>query len=604
MNPDTAALAAGRTVTAGKRSDSTLARRMFDDLMSLTPIERRPFIEELALLAAKGDPTLTHVLAIAQDEMGTPYGLWQDDAHGFVTTVLGENTWSTTTRLFEALSEIKARVAIPSCFSSGKTHSASRAVLWFTAVHPVGQALAITLAPLWRQVEKGLWPEIRGSHRRCGLPGQVDMTQMKAESIDGLDTLMAYGIAAAPHNEAAVQGIHKPKLLLIVDEAGGISRNIGRNLRGLLTGPDSRLLAIGNPPTDDEGSWFERLCEDDAVVTLPISAYSTPAFTDEQVGLCGSCPKSTPPHAITEHLVDPQWVEEVREEYGEDSAYFQAKVLAKFPKGGSNRVIPASWVDLALDSPEPDTDDEEWLRLCDLGIDGETDQWAVKAGSWVRLGVDVAADGGDEFVIVRTIGNLSTIEHTSSGLGNADPVDVAGVVLREIKRAEKVRQALGTAAKVRVKIDGIGVGWGVAGILSKWGTESVHDAEIVSVIVSEAIDREADGSTETPYNKRAEMWLAGRAVLTPAKQLVEQDDEVVEAAFLTSRFRLRMNRRAAAQLSNPIKGNSSTGKTVVESKDKMKKRGVTSPDRAEAWLLSIYEPAPSKPKRKQGKLLA
>jgi hypothetical protein len=566
------------------RADSLIAKRLFDDLMDAPPDLRTTYIKTL------NGPDLRQVFAIAEANGGTPYCLWVDNPVGFVEDVLGESVWSIPQAMFTGLTTHK-RVAVPSSFSTGKTWSASRLSLWWSVVHPVGTGLVVILAPLWRQVERQVFPEIRRAHRMNGLPGWVDMTQMKIPSASGVDTVVAYGIAAAPHNEAAVQGIHIPNLLIIVDEAGGISHQIGRNLRGLLTGPNSRLLAIGNPPTDNEGSWFEQLAEHtEGVLTLPIPALSTPAFTGEAVGLCGSCGPEVPAHPITKHLVDPDWVEEVKADYGEDSAYFQAKVLAKFPKGTGDRVLPVSWIEAAQQSDEPVDDDGEpldgYVRLSALGLPDEPSDLCVRRGAWVRLGVDVAADGGDEFTIARLVGDLSTIEHTSSGETNANAVDVAGKVKVEIDRANLLRKALGTTAKVRVKIDGIGLGWGVGSLLVKWAEEGIIDAEIVVVVVSEGTDRDDEDAPMRPANKRAEMWLALRSLLQPR-------------ADGNSPLRLRVDKRTAAQLAGPSKSTTATGRIAIEKKDAMKKRGLTSPDRAEALLLSAYEPAPPKPKRKK-----
>ena len=79
--------------------------------------------------------------------------------------------------------------------------------------------------------------------------------------------------------------------------------------------------------------------------------------------------------------------------------------------------------------------------------------------------------------IARSVGDLLTHEHASSGAANANSVDVAGKVLEHIRRAEALRKALGTEARVRVKIDAIGVGWGVASTLQAWRDEGLHDAE-------------------------------------------------------------------------------------------------------------------------------
>lgn len=539
---------------------------MFDELMAMPCEQRRQLLEELTPEEAR------HVYAAAYRVAGTAYAVWRDDPVGFCDQVLGARLWSIPRRFLSALVTHK-QVAVPSCFGSSKSFSTAQATLWFSLVHPVGTAKVVTIAPLWRQVAQQLWQEIRGAHSRANLPGKIDMAQYKLPNRAGLDVLVAYGIAASPWNEAAVQGIHAPTLLLIVEEAGGIAHTIGNNLRGLLVGDGARMLAIGNPPTDEVGTWFERLCENPDTLTIPIPAHATPNFTGEEFGECGSCPGGG--HSPAKHMVDPKWVEDTIRVHGPDSNYVRAKVYAKFPKGSSNAVIPAEWVEAALQQEEPG----DGVRLCDLGVEGETAEWRVHPGAWVRLGVDVAADGGDELAIGRCVGDLITVEHTSSGPELSNAVDVAGIVLTQIRRAEALRAALGTRPRVRVKIDAIGVGWGVASLLQRWGEEGVHDAEIVPVDVSERPGREPDEATLRPENKRAEMWLAGRSLLQP------------DAAGRTA-VRLRVDALTAGQLSAPRMSTNSRGNTVIERKADMKRRGVRSPDRAEGGvLLPVYEPA-------------
>jgi intein/homing endonuclease len=376
-------------------------------------------------------------------------------------------------------------------------------------------------------------------------------------------------------------------LLLIVDEAGGIGQVIGRNLRAMLTGNGTHMLAIGNPPTDDESSWFEMLCDTADVTTIPIRAADTPNLSGEDAPRCKSCPPEVPHHSLAAHLVDRTWVEETVREHGEDSNYVIAKVHAGFPKGGPARAIPSTWVDAAAAADEPDGPGHVSLDE----LEGEREGWAAQRGAWVRLGVDVAADGGDEFAVARAVGDLAQMRHISSGLANIHPMDVAGVILQEIRQAERVRDLLGTEARVRVKIDAIGVGWGVAGILSAWGAEGLHGAEIVPVVVSEATDREPDAATLRPHRKRDEMWLAMRAVLQPGKDG-------------GGALRLRVDARTLAQLRAPTLGTSSSGHTKIESKDSLKQRGLSSPDRAEALLMAVYEPAPPARKKRKARLVA
>jgi hypothetical protein len=555
----------------GKDRQSTEARRVFADLMSLDPEVRRLIYREHL-----SERDWSAVLRAAQYETGTPYGMWADDPIGFTEDIIGETTWSKQKQVLGGIPNHK-RIGVPSAFGTGKTHLAGRAALWRALVYPPGTSLTITTATRFRQVQRQLWPHIRMAVAKANLPLVADMTQLKARNRDGVEVVVAYGFTAPPNDESAMQGIHAPRLFIVVDEAGGISRTIGGAMRGLLTGDDTRMLAIGNPPTDDDNSWFEQFCDDEDVYTVPISAYDAPLQSNEKTPRCRACPPEVPPHRLAKHLVDGKWISDTIEEYGEDAPYVVAKVHAKFPKGGPTRTIPADWIDLAVQKEEP-LPGPEWKALSDLSED-ETEGWLVKLGAWVRLGVDVAADGGDELVIARQIGDLGTIEHTSSGSVNTNAVDVAGKVLVQIKRAEKIRKALGTKARVEVKVDAIGVGWGVWSTLVAWGSEGVHDAKIVRVIVSEDTYRDDEQAVMRPYRKRDELWLTGRALLQP------------RAETGSGQLRLRFDKRTQAQLAAPTYGTNSQGRTVVESKKHMKQtRGVPSPDRAEAWLLTIYQP--------------
>lgn len=557
----------------------------------------------LSMLPARD---LDAVISASQLEFGTPYGLWVDDPVGFVEQVLGESTWSLQRAALESVG-VNARTAVPSCFGTGKTHIAARAVVHAGCVYAPGTSLTVSTATRMRQVQRQLWPHIRGLIKRHRLPGHesVGMTQWYQPTPTGDLAQVAYGFSAPAHDESAVQGIHaQGRLLVVVDEAGGIGRIIGQALRGILTGEETALLAIGNPPTDDEGSWFESLCLEDNVNVVRIAAEMSPNMTGERVGHCLACPAGMRPHSLATHLVDQAWVTGTVKEHGEDSPYVVAKVHARFPRGGSARAIPASWVDSAVDLGDEEfglSPDDEGMIVLGTLVDERDDRdydspRLVEMGDWVRLGVDVAADGGDEFAIARSIGTLASMRHTSSGAVNANPHDVAGVVLREIRRADKIRRALGTTAKVRVKVDAIGVGWGVCGILEAWASEGIHDAEIVRVVVSEGVDektgtkgkapaRVTDSETLRPALKRDEMWLAGRALLAPAD------------TGQPGQMRLEVDDRTKAQFSAPNYGTTSLGRTKIESKKSMKQRGVRSPDRAEAVLLCLYEP---KVKQKRG----
>lgn len=493
-----------------------------EQLLREAPAEKRD-----ALLAQMSEATL---LALANDLRGGVDPRWaryRNDPVAFVTEGLGEGVWSKQIEILQSVRDHK-RTAVPACHAPGKSHIAARAIAWWITVHAPETVRVVTTATTFRQVRGILWPHLRRLHAAHNLPGEVLTTEWKID-----DILVADGFSPADHNETAVQGIHAENLLVVVDEAGGISPIIGNAIEALMTGGHTRLLLLGNPPTDSINSWFERACNSDLYNVIPIDAYSTPNFTGEPVG------------DWAKNLVDHSWVNDVVREFGEESPFVQARVHARFPRTTTNVTLPIDWLESAV-VPEPNPEGP------------------------IRLGVDVAADGGDEFVIAQADGLCAHIVHTSSH--NDSAVAVAGTVLNVIHKAQEEHARRGIDERVRVKIDSIGVGWGVASLLEEWQRENRHAAEIIPVNVAE---RAYDNTKFA--NQRAEMWWNLRTLVQPD---AEGRQEVT----------LAVDRKTIAQLTAPTYRANSSGRLQIESKQDMKRRGVTSPDRAEALLLALFEP--------------
>lgn len=558
-----------------------------DVILALDEHDRSVFVQ--ALPSGRRDRLLADLENLELTER------YQDDPVGFINNELHEAIWGKQAAVCESVRDYE-RTAVPACHAPGKTHLAARIVSWWIRCHPVGTAQAVTTANTFRQVRNLLWPHIRRLHERHDLPGRTNLVEWWIG-----EELCAYGFSAADQDPEAVQGIHAPYLLIIVDEGAGITEALGEAIESLLTtGLDAdtpfvvRVLVLGNPPVDNEDTWFEHICTDGMLIeerdkqgsllsssgrwnVVRIAAEDTPNWTGEETQICGTCPSNIPEHRIAAHLLSRRWVEEAIEDHGEDSAFVIAKVKADFPKGVGNKAIP--WARLE----ESSTNDQDYL-------DSDV----------IQLGVDVAADGGDEMAVAEADGYRIRIIDHQVGAINENAVDVAGVVLRHVQEAERKHAERGVTVPVRVKIDAIGVGWGVASILKKWKQEGLHRAEIVAVNVGESFSpaqRKADpkGREDKPdfLNLRAELWWNGREEFAP-RQLIDDETGMTITSYA---YHLDVDRKTLAQLNGPTYGTSSSGKLTIERKVDMKKRGVPSPDRAEAVLLALYEP-PEKKKRK------
>lgn len=589
----------------GSGVKSKVARSIALDLLDYDRDVRRAWLHTL-------DPKDTaYVLSEVARETGTMYGLWHDAPVGFVEDVLGETMWGMQAQVLDAMALPGIRrVLVPAGFGPGKTFLAGRLVAWAVATNPLGDMRVATVAPKLRFVVTQLWPHIKTAVAKGKLPGRTDTIQWVVKDRYGNNKQVAWGFSAAPTDESAFQGFHAdPKAMLIVDEAGALSPLLGKATNNLLTG-DARMLAIGNPSMGEPGSWFEGACRNgeeglNQSLTIRISSLDSPAITGEPTPICRACVPNRDGHTIAQgingesHLPDWNWLISTLSEYGvfiergEDLAevrakimeaghpYLIAKVLAEFPKNAGNTVLPAAWVEAAqlAEDPEPGMHNgTEYVRLNELGLADETDDFTVPMGAFVRLGVDVAADGGDEFAIYRAIGDVIHKVHTSAGSANADSTAVAERVLEEIDRAQRLANAIKSPRKVRVKIDKNGLGWGVVGDLERWAVTKRHDAEIVGVMVSESPEKDDPAAVMRPYRKRDELWLSARFLMAP------------DPSTGFGRLRLRVDKMCATQMQLPRLGNNSAGFATIEQKKDMKKRGLSSPDRAEAALLALYEP--------------
>src|SRR5258708_744826 len=201
--------------------------------------------------------------------------LIQTDPDYFFRDVLGVELWETERKIIHSIKDNR-KVAVRSCHSSGKTFTLARAALWFLYAFP--PAVVIDTAPTDRQVRNQFWREFRLAHQKARIPlgGELLKTQFNiAEDwyAFGFSTRETAGDVVADK----FQGFHGKNILIIVDEASGVSESIFEAIDGSMSsGLTVRLVYIGNP-TRKEGS-FASAFADPTFKHLHISAFDTPNF--------------------------------------------------------------------------------------------------------------------------------------------------------------------------------------------------------------------------------------------------------------------------------------------------------------------------------------
>lgn len=178
---------------------------------------------------------------------------------------------------------------------------------------------------------------------------------------------------------------------------------------------------------------------------------------------------------------------------------------------------------------------------------------SVSAGEPVELGVDVARFGRDETVIVRRRGGRIDLLHCGR---KEDTMATTGRV------AAALRETGATVAK----IDDAGVGGGVTDRLRELGLP------VMPVIVAVApVERERFA------NLRAELFWTLRERMAAGEVTLPRDEPLLR------------------QLGSLRYAYDSRGRIVVESKDSLRRRGLPSPDRADALMLAFATAPPALP---------
>ena len=225
--------------------------------------------------------------------------------------------------------------------------------------------------------------------------------------------------------------------------------------------------------------------------------------------------------------VDQQYIDSQGRTYGLDSREYKVRVLGEFPDSGADAVIPREFVESA----------------CDRDIDG------IDGG--VIWGLDPGR-GGDPTGFVERTANVLT---DALELRYDDLMRVVGYVK---KRWDDTTPRLRPQS---IFIDSIGLGAGVADRLLEL------DLPVVHVNVSEV-----SSMSERYMRLRPEIWYSTRAWFEKKDVKIEQFDK---------------RQQLIEELVSVEQVIMSNGKIDIEKKDDMKRRGVASPNMADALALTF-----------------
>jgi hypothetical protein len=291
-------------------------------------------------------------------------------------------------------------------------------------------------------------------------------------------------------------------MLFVVEEASGVPNVIFETASGALSTPGAKIIMCGNP-TRSDGYFYDAFHAD----------------REKWHCITVSCEDG--------EYVDPKFIGDMAEKYGEASNVFRVRVLGEFPTQSDDVLLPLHLVE---DATRRD----------------------VEAGPTTPVvwGLDVARFGSDRSALAKRQGNV--LVEPIKTWQNKDLMELAGIVLAE---HDAVPDSMRPQA---IYIDAIGLGAGLADRLREL------DLPAVAVAVSET------ASLKDRFNRlRDELFWSAREWFEARDCHMPEDDTLI-AELTGIRYKYL-----------------SSGKLKIESKDEMKKRGQRSPDTADAFVLTF-----------------
>lgn len=500
---------------------------------------------------------------------------------------LGEHMWSAQRLIMRSVRDNRY-TAVHSAHDLGKSKVAANIIAHWIDSHPPGEAFVVTTAPTAAQVSAILWREVAKNHKKANLAGRINRAGYPQWYLGA--ELVGYGRKPADYEQSAFQGIHARYVLVVIDEACGVARQLYDAVDALVTNENCRVLAIGNP--DIPGSHFASVCKPGSDWNvIHLDGLRSPNMTRELViGPDPENPKypllealmraeripySTEkvPEGLRDLLISPLWIEErIRRwcglgttahlEYDKRalailvrnrcaaSPLFTAKVRGLFPSSATDGVIPMGWVQMAVN------------RWHDWQDRAEVDQYGRSMphvpGRKV-LGVDVARSGEDETAVAIRAGN---VVKELLRFRMADTMETVGYV----------RGHMDEPGAMAV-IDVIGIGAGVYDRLRELANEGKIQGQAFPFNAAAATPRKDLIGQFKFRNDRAAAWWKLRELLDPSRghQIALPDDERLIEELVTVQYELLVG-----------------GVIKIESKDDIRKRLGRSTDSADAVIQAFW----------------
>lgn len=430
---------------------------------------------------------------------------YENDWVGFATHVLGMDLDDWQAELIDAVNKGERRISIASGHGVGKT--AAESAIAVASICTLPFVKVIITAPSGPQLWDALYAEIKIWMGK--LPPMIfELYDIGADKITAKaapESIFISARTSRAETPEAMQGIHAHggRVIIIADEASAIPEAVYESGAGSMSGEGATTILAGNP-TRASGFFYD---------------------THHKLAHMWMRRKIS---CLTSRRVSPDYIEDMKARYGEESNRYRVRVLGEFPTSDDETYIPMDLVESA--------------QHREIDVDLQVQSF------W---GLDVARFGRDSSALVKRRGKV--VDEKPKKYRKFDTMRLVGAIKHEWDITPS------NLRPTNILVDVIGIGAGVADRLAELGLPAI------GINVSESPAFDPNGSY---YRLRDELWGKGRMWLEGKDVKLPVDEDFFE-------------------LAQPRYKYMSDGSLKIESKDDMKKRGVNSPDCADGFLLTF-----------------
>lgn len=456
---------------------------------------------------------------------------WHRSPIAYVIEHLGEIPTHQQAEVLKAF-EHHDFVAVKSGHGIGKSKLMGWLVNWWLDTR--GKRAPITGAG-GDQLSDIVWPEVIASHRRKWkwISNQYESTTEELRLKQRGESWKAVLRVARMDNDDALQGFHD--CFFCIDEGSGVRDKIFEVASGAMGDPGNKGFMTGNP-TKTSGYMYDIFHKPGFWYVLSFSSENSMA--DEDYRFTYVDPMGEIRILSTRGRQTRQWIENMRTTYGLNSNVYRVRVKGEFATVGADMLIEERWTESVFSASIERGKDKKFKR---------------------RMGIDPAWTGDDDTGVVIREG--ADILHVESWHGFD--------LVESFERLKIIWDEWGVEAG---HIDTVGVGAGLYDMFKHAPYRGQVGYPVVKVQCSEKAPEDKDGKCNT---LRDWLWWKGRKFYrTRTVRYLGRDD----GAF----SRLRDELRAPTYKIQ-------SGKIVAESKDELKKRGIASPNLADAHNLTFFQ---------------